>query len=213
MNKKCRLLSIFAISVMFIISQSEAKDSDFVKMTLDSVYQVEIPKSWKVHNETRNKALQSKTDSTLNSINIKQNDGQNRILLATNAYVGEKSVASARLSVRPSTKAFSQDVLKELTQKDILEIAPGMMAETERSLKAVSKDATVKFIKIDKQTINGKICISTESEQNVNNNIMRQIIDIYPLGDRTLKMAVSYSPSEKKYKTIVNKIRTSLIIK
>ena len=69
-------------------------------------------------------------------------------------------------------------------------------------------------IKIDKKIINGKICISTETEQNVNGNILRQIIDIYPLGDRTVKMTVAYSPSNANtHRPIVNRIRNSLIIK
>lgn len=214
MNKILLQFLVFAMSMLSFTCLTDAKDTDYFIVSLESAYQVEVPKSWKIHKEETNKSLQSKTDSILNSKNIKQNSGQNRILLTANAYVGGKSVASTRLSVRPSKSAFTQDVLKEITKNDLQEVAASMMFENEKELKALSKDATVKFIKIDKPVINGKICISTETEQNVNGNILRQIIDIYPLGDRTVKMTVAYSPSNANmYRPIVNKIRNSLIIK
>jgi hypothetical protein len=168
---------------------------------------------WKVRGEEGNHILQRKTDSAINTDNIKQNNGQNRILFTANAYVGKSNIASAQLSVRSTKKSLTQNALEDMTQSDLRNFAKVMMGKIERSLKSVSKEATIKLVKIDKQVINGKMCISTESEQESNGNKIRQIVDVYPLGDRILRMTVSYNQSDAKtYKPIADRIIHSLTI-
>jgi len=175
---------------------------------------LEIPKLWKVRGEEGNYILQRKTDSAINTDKIKQNNGQHRILFTAKAYIGKSNIASAQLSVRSSNKSITQNALADMTQSDLQKFAKVMVGKIERSLKSVSKDSTIKLVNVDKQVINGKMCISTESEQESNGNTIRQIVDIYPLDDRILRMTASYNLSQAKtYKPIVDRIKHSLTIR
>ena len=207
---------VLVISMLSFICIADAGESDFVKLTLESSYQVEIPKSWKVRDENLNKTIQNFTDSKLSAANIKQNAGDNHILISASTYAGESSVASAsaRLSVR-KTKTLSQKDIKQATQDDLKELFNETQAIADKTAKAISKDHSSKVIAVTRQIINGKYCISTETDMDSGDNkITRQIIDVYHLGNRNVKMTVSYNLAvAQTYKPIVNKIRNSLIIK
>jgi hypothetical protein len=192
---------------------SEAGNAEYVKLNVESTYQLEIPKSWKLHDENSKKALTINTDSKFSAANIKQIAGQSRILVAANKYEANSTVASARLSVRPA-KTLSQNDLRQMTQNDIEEMSRGTEADLQNVSNAVGSDVKTKLISIKRKVINNKFCISTQLNNNYKGKkTMRNITDLYFLGDRYVELTVSYNVAESKtYKSITNKIRHSLII-
>lgn len=210
--KQCIIL-VF-VSVLSLSTTTEAGNAGFVKLNLDSSYQVEIPKTWKIHNKDTTTAFHSKAVNSLSAANVKQKYGKFRIFLAANAYSGISTVATARLSAG-QTKTLSQSDLKQMTQDEFNDMTKDSEDELHKTDKASGIDVRSTLISINRKVINGNICISTESDMNYGGRIiMRNIIDLYFLGDREVQMIVSYNLAEaKKFKPIVEKIRNSLTIK
>ena len=73
---------LFFVSVLTLSNIAEAGNSDFVKLDLESSYQIQIPKTWTLHNDNTKKTITKMTDSKFSDANIKQIPGQSRILVA-----------------------------------------------------------------------------------------------------------------------------------
>lgn len=204
---------VLIISIFTLSNQSETWASDLIKLNLESKYRLEIPKSWKLHDENTKKALTRKTDSIFSAANIKQNAGESRILVAANKYSGNLTIATARLSVRDA-KTLSQSDLKQMSQNDINEMSEGTEADLQKTSDAVGGHVRTKLISINRILINNYFCISTELSKNYNGKkTMRNITDLYFLGDRYVELTVSYNQAASEtYKSIVNKIGNSLTI-
>lgn len=212
---KLRLYTLVCIvSVLFLVSISEAASTELLKLNLESKYQLEIPKSWKLHEEDTTKTWTRLTDSKISAANIRQNSGQSRIIVAANKFSGNSTSATVRLSVRQA-KTMSQNDVKQMTQNDINELSNGTEADLQKNEIAVGDDVRTKLISVNRKVINGKFCISSEMDKNYSGiKTMRNITDLYFLGDRYVELTVSYNQAEAKtYKSMVNKIRNSLTIK
>jgi len=208
-----RSIILFLVSVLSLSTIAEAGDTGFVKLNLESSYQVEIPKTWKIQNEDTTTALHSKNVKNLSEATIRQKYGKFRMFLAANAYSGTTTVATAKLSAG-KTKTLSQSDLKQMTQDEFNKITKNSEAEINMANKASGVDVHSTLISISRKVVNGKICISTETDMNYGGKKkMRNITDFYFLGDREVLMVVSYNLLEtKKFKPIVERIRSSLVI-
>jgi len=205
---------LFFVFLLTISNMAEAGNAAYIKLNLDSSYYVEIPEKWKIHKVDSTTALQNKTLNLISDTNAKQNYGEFRILLAANAYSGISTVATARLSAG-QTKTLSQSDLKQMTQDDFNDMTKDSVAELSKADKATGVDVRSTLISINRKVINGKICICTEVDMKYGGKkTMRNITDIYFLGDREVQMVVSYNLSQtNKFRPIAEHIRNSLTIK
>lgn len=212
-----RPLYILFSALVVLAMPSQAANSAFATIQFEDVVQLALPRSWIYLDKNVAAHLNTSSEAVGRIVGIPINQGDNRILVAANAYdTTGKSKATLRLSVRagssPSQQEF-QDFAKQPPQF-IQETLLPAAKETADAMLKVSGINSYKVIGV-KLDYNGKLyCARSTFEADYGGRVVISDTWVCPLSNRLLKLTVSYEKqSQAVYQPTVDYVWRSLSAK
>ena len=187
----------------------KSQSSVFEKYNLKQGISIEIPKHWKIIDKQIMNQIDTNTE-----LNTGIPQGNNDILIAASYVVNDKTLATARISVRIKD-TFTQNNVKDMAQSDLDEGDNSGWNMAINGLKKMGDNSTKisKFI-TTKEMLAGFICTHTKYQRIEPYTKMNTSIYVIYLGDRAVKMTLSYEDSQAQLlKSTIDKIKQSLTVK
>lgn len=205
MIKKFFLLVILII-IPFSSHAQQDKESRFEQYNFKYGISIQIPKHWRI---IENRIMDQLDTNTEAVTGVPQ--GNNEILIAANYYSKDlkNASATARLSVR-SKRTITQREISLMTNDDIeLESEIGKYSIEDALKKSDSKVRLTAHKMVRKKLISANI-LCFEADYSLNNKD-KQLLYVIPLGDKTIKLHVTYLlEEERNLKPTVTHIINSL---
>jgi hypothetical protein len=191
-------------------SISEAQQrSRFTKYNLKYGISVQIPSHWRIID----KQIMDQIDANTELLS-KVNQGDNDVIIAANYTVNNQTLATARVSVR-TRSTFTQDAIKNMTQSEIEKHDASGRTMLLNALRQANDTSTkVSAFKTTKEMLAGYVCTRTDYQTTKPPEAMNVSIYVIYLGNRAVKMTLSYEDSRKDLlKMTMDRIKRSLVIK
>ena len=183
---------IFCLVLILIPAISNGENnSNFTRLIFKEGVAIDIPTNWSILNDNLMKQLDTNTEALTG---IRQ--GNNNILVAANCYTTSKNAsATVKLSVRHKP-TIDQNQLLAMTDENIEFEALLGKTSLENTLKKIDASTSVTDYKKTRKNLNSFACFETVYTLN---NKERMLLFIVPLGDRRIKLHLSYKLSEENY--------------
>lgn len=208
-NYKALIITSVLCFTLILSFSAKAQSSVFEQYNLKQGISIEIPRHWKIINKQIMNQIDTNTE-----LNTGVPQGNNDILIAANYIVNDKTLATARVSVRIKN-TFTQNDVKDMTQSDLDAGDNSGWNMAINGLKKMGDNSTKisKFI-TTKEMLAGFICTHTQY-QSIEPYIKMNIsIYVIYLGDKVVKMTLSYEDSQAQLlKSTIDKIKQSLTVK
>jgi hypothetical protein len=173
--------------------------SEFVRVQFSSVASIEVPRNWTFLDQNLRQHLNTNTEATLKLSGLNIAQGDNRILVAANAYSSNKKPsATMRLSVRRADSP-TQDEMRELvklSKAELQAILAPAIADTKRTMLNAGR-ASAFNVRASGIVANGDfLCTVTEFEITYDDGKHANQTYVCPFGDKRVKLTTSYRISE-----------------
>ena len=211
-----KALSLYSALVIFALP-SQAANSAFATVQFADVALIALPRSWTYLDKNIAANLNSSSEAVGRIAGISINQGDNKILVAANAYdAAGKSKATVRLSVRAG-QSPSQQELRELAKQPTQSIQEALLPAAKETADAMLKVPGIKSYKVVgvKLDYNGMLhCALTTFEADYGSRVVVSDTWVCPLSNRTLKLSTSYEKRNQAiYRPIVDYVWRSLSAK
>lgn len=210
MQNKIFIVTLCSFVLLLAAPITEAKQqSRFTQYNLKYGVSVQIPTHWQIID----KQIMDQIDTNTELLSgVPQ--GDNDIVLAANYAVSNKTLATVRISVR-TRNTFTQDDIRSMSQAEIDKQDVLSRTMLVNALKQMNDTSTkVSTFKTSKEKLSGYICVRTDYQTIYPSETMNTSIYVIYLGNRAVKMTLSYENSHKDLlKMTVDKIKRSFVIK
>ena len=210
MTNKILCIILFSLILCVGAPISEAQErSRFTEYNLKYGISVQIPSHWRIID----KQIMDQIDANTELLS-KVNQGDNDIIIAANYTVNNQTLATARVSVR-TRSTFTQDAIRNMTKSEIEKHDASGRTMLLSALHQTNDTSTkVSAFKTTKEMLAGYVCTRTVYQTIKPPETMNVSIYVIYLGNRAVKMTLSYEDSRKDLlKMTIDKIKRSLVLK
>lgn len=210
MTNKILIVTIcsFILLVTATVTETQQQQSRFIQYNLKYGVSIQIPSHWQIIN----KQIMDQIDTNTELL-TKVPQGDNDIIIAAHYVVSNKLLATVRISIRTNS-TFTQDTISNMSQAEIdkKDVLSRTMAVN--ALEQMNDTSTkISAFKTTKERLSGFICVRTDYQIIRPSETMDTSIYVIYLGNRAVKMTLSYENSHKDLlKMSVNKIKQSLVV-
>jgi hypothetical protein len=209
MPNKIFIVTFCSVILLLAAARAEAQQSRFTRYNLKYGISVQIPNHWQIIE----KQIMDQIDTNTELLS-KVPQGDNDIIIAANYAVGDQTVATVRISVR-SRNTFTQEAIRSMNQAEIDKQDVLSRTMIVNALKQMNDTSTkVSEFKTKKEKLAGYLCVRTDYQTIQPSITMNTSIYVIYLGNRAVKMTLSYENNHKDLvKITVDQIKWSLEIK
>ena len=209
MPNKILVVTLCSFILLLTTIRTEAQQSRFTQYNLKYGISVQIPSHWQIIE----KQIMDQIDTNTELL-TKVSQGDNDIIIAANYGVGDQTVGTVRVSVR-TRKTFTQEDIGSMSQVDIDKQDVLSRTMLVNALKQKNDTSTkVSAFKTTKESLSDYLCVKTDYQTIHPSATMNTSIYVIYLGNRAVKMTLSYENSHKDLvKMTVDQIKQSLEIK
>lgn len=209
MTNKILIVTICSFILLVTAAVTEAQQqSRFIQYNLKYGVSVQIPSHWRIID----KQVMDQID-TITELLTKAPQGDNDIIITAHYVVSNKLLATVRISVR-TRNTFSQDTISNMSQAEIDKKDVLSRTMLVNALEQMNDTSTkISAFKTTKERLSGFICVRTDYQTIRPSETMDTSIYVIYLGNRAVKMTLSYENSHKDLlKMSVDKIKRSLVV-
>lgn len=197
------VLSFLILSLFVCISTAMSQKSSFAVLQFGEDITIEVPRDWTYLDDNMKRHINTFSEAVLKLSGISLNQGDNKILVAANAYTRYSTPsATLRLSVRPkdAKESITQSEMRQeapkLSKKEVLEMLAPTISETKRAMLNIEGIRSVKLIDARIEQSKHLTCLLTEFENSADYGISLVQVYVCPAGDKSIKLTTSYRKSE-----------------